>query len=68
MHTSLQEQSLPIFHPITVTIAILDEYFHGFVEQLASEPACALPEGLAQSPLPEIDPDEFEHLYSWFLA
>lgn len=68
MHTNLQNQSNPRLNPITITIAILDEYIHGFEEQLAAEPACALPEGLAQSPLPEIDPDEFEHLYSWFLA
>jgi hypothetical protein len=68
MHTSLQKQSIPILNPITVTIAILDEYFHGFEEQLAAEPASAISEGLAQLPLPEIDPDEFEHLYSWFLA
>jgi len=45
-----------------------DESFYEDEEQLADELAAALPEELENQPQPEIDPDEFDELYTWFLA
>jgi len=37
-------------------------------EQLAAEMARSLPEHMLDQPLPDIDPDDFEKLYHWFLS
>lgn len=37
-------------------------------EQLATEMAQALSEHMQDQPLPDIDPDDFEKLYRWFLS
>ena len=37
-------------------------------DQLAAELACALHEHTPDQPLPDIEPDDFEKIYSWFLA
>jgi hypothetical protein len=45
-----------------------DENFSEDEKQLADALAAHLPDSLAPQPLPEIDPDEFEKLYGWFLS
>ena len=37
-------------------------------EQLAVEMAQALSEHVQDQPLPDIDPDDFEKIYRWFLS
>jgi hypothetical protein len=68
MDTWLRKPTCSIFDLFTAIPAPLDEDFYGLEEQLAVELAEPLPEGLAQTTLPEVDPDEFEQLYGWFLA
>jgi len=46
----------------------LDESFYEDEGQLAAELATQLPDGLVTQPLPEVDLDEFEKLYIWFLS
>ncbi|MGW8251803.1 MAG: hypothetical protein ACWGO1_14260 [Anaerolineales bacterium] len=45
-----------------------DENFYHDEEQLAAELAAPLPESLTPQPLPEVDPDEFEKIYRWYLS
>ena len=37
-------------------------------EELAAEIACYAHEHTADQPIPDIDPDDFEKLYRWFLT
>jgi hypothetical protein len=54
---------------ITPTLGLYrDAYFFEDEEQLAMELAAPLPDGLVPQHLPEVDPDEFEKLYIWFLS
>lgn len=45
-----------------------DENFYEDEGQLAGDLAAPLPEEFENLPQPEIDPDDFEELYTWFLA
>jgi hypothetical protein len=66
--TWLQKQIISKFDFFTIIPDPLDEDFYGLEGQLAAELAAPLPDELAQPTLPEIDPDDFERLYQWFLA
>lgn len=45
-----------------------DENFYEDERQLAEDLAAPLPEELENRPEFEIDPDEFDELYAWFLT
>jgi hypothetical protein len=68
MTTQTKIHSISIFDLFILAPQRLDENFYEDEEQLAAELAAPLPGWLADQPLPEIDPDEFERLYTWFLA
>jgi hypothetical protein len=58
---------LNLFLPVLATPLRPDENFYD-EGQLADELPTWLPEGLVCPPPPEVDPDEFEKLYQWFLS
>ena len=68
MDTWLRKPTYAYFDLFTVTPAPLDEDIYWLEEQLAVVLAQPLLKGLDQPPLPEVDPDDFEQLYGWFLA
>ena len=37
-------------------------------DELASEMRVQLPDDLIWQPIPEVDPDDFETVYNWFLS
>lgn len=45
-----------------------DENFYQDEGQLADNLAAPLPEDIENQPQPDIDPDEFDELYTWFLT
>jgi len=68
MDTWLRKHMISIFELFTVPQTPPDENFYGIEEHLAIELASQSTEDLTPAELPEIDPDEFEQLYGWFLA
>jgi hypothetical protein len=71
MIDQLKKQTSTIFNLLALTPETqshLDENFYEDERQLADEIAAPLPEELENQPQPEIDPDDFEELYTWFLA
>lgn len=68
MDTWLRKQMISIFDLFTVRPAQPDENFYGLEEYLAIELASQSAEVLKPAPPPEIDPDDFERLYGWFLS
>ena len=68
MDTWLRKQMISIFELFTVGLAQLDENFYGLEEYLATELTPRSAEELTPAPIPEIEPDEFERLYGWFLS
>jgi hypothetical protein len=70
MNTSAQIRLISISCFFTVAAPELEVYIYDDEEQLAAGLAEQQPEGLAFQPLAtsEIDPDDFEKLYNWFLS
>lgn len=68
MDTWLRKQMISIFDLFTVNPIPPDENFYGLEEHLAIELASRSLRDLTSAPLPEIEPDDFELLYGWFLA
>lgn len=61
--------SLPIYTPISTSgISPKDMGYEIDEDELAGEMLAPLPACFQDSPAPEIDPDEFEAAYNWFLS
>lgn len=58
---------ISIFNLVPVTPVHLDENFYQDEAQLAAELAAPLRKSQDQ-PLPDVEADEFETLYNWFLS
>jgi len=68
MDTLLRKPTGIIFDLFTLTPAPLGGDFYGLEEQLAVDLAESSTKIPAQPQSLEVDPDEFEQLYGWFLS
>jgi hypothetical protein len=57
-----------VFPIASSTRSRFEDAFHEDQDPLAADLAAPLPCNLVCLPLPEVDPDEFEKLYLWFLS
>ena len=61
--------SLPLYIPMgPVEISPQDFGYEINEDDLASEMLLQLPDNLVGQAPPEVDPDEFESIYKWFLS
>jgi hypothetical protein len=68
MDTRLRKQMISIFDLFTANPTPPDENFYGLEEHLATELASWSLKDQISAPFPEIEPDEFEQLYGWFMG
>ena len=61
--------SLPVYIPISTTSITAKEIGYEIDEDdLAREMLAPLPTSLQDQPAPQVDPDEFDKIYKWFLS
>ena len=61
--------SLPVYVPLCpIEISPQDFGYEINEDELASEMRVQLPDDLIWQPIPEVDPDDFETVYNWFLS
>jgi len=61
--------TLPIYTPVSSTgVSPKDMGYEIDEDDLASEMLAQLPDCFQDKPAPEVDPDEFEAAYKWFLS
>jgi hypothetical protein len=68
MITQTLNHSIYILNLFSLPPICPDEIIYDDEQQLAAELSTPIPQGILNQPLPEIDPDEFELLYGWFLS
>ena len=68
MITQTLEKFITTLDLLSLPVAPAEKYHIDGETQLAAEMADALPASVELQTLPEIDPDDFEKLYGWFLA
>jgi len=68
MITESQINLISTFALFTVADSHQNDCYYENEEDLAAELSEPLPGGVSFQPLPEIDADEFEKLYTWFLS
>lgn len=68
MITKSQISLSSIFSLFTVANTHQNYYYYENEDDLAAELSAPRPDGINFQSLPEIDADEFEHLYTWFLS
>ena len=69
MLIQLHLQTNDIFDMLSIAPTPLPENpFIEDEEEMAAELAASLPDCLQNQPLPDIEADEFEKVYSWFLS
>ena len=68
MITQTRNYSIFILSPFSLLTARSGEVIYDDEQQLAAEFAAAFSKNHFTQPLPEIDPDDFEKLYTWFLS
>ncbi|HLE51735.1 MAG TPA: hypothetical protein VI755_06710 [Anaerolineales bacterium] len=61
--------SLPVYVSLCpIEISPQDFGYEINEDELASEMRVQLPDDLIWQPIPEVDPDDFETVYNWFLS